>query len=161
VSSEPLSGRASTTVEYGNGLEQTRRRRAQGHRPPPDARTRTRAFNAPVAFPPNTLVTGSVMGNRHPSRHSFCSLPPPNDPERVRTREAGMERLVRTPSRRQKSMLWIARRYMASDPRPDVFPSWGRVGRRLTALPPLYRISRHDVQACNGKPAQDGVQSKM
>jgi len=75
ASSEPFRGRASTTVEYGNGLERTRRHRAQGHRPPPDARTRTQAFNAPVAFPSNTLVTGSVMGNRHPSRHSFCSLP--------------------------------------------------------------------------------------
>jgi len=75
VSSEPHKGRELTTVEYGNRLERTRRRRAQGHRPPPDARTRTRAFNAPVAFPPNTLVTGSVMGNRHPSRHCFCSLP--------------------------------------------------------------------------------------
>jgi len=75
ASSEPLGGRASTTVEYGNELERMRRRRAQGHRPPPDARTRTRAFNASVAFPPNTLVTRNVMGNRHPSRRSFCSLP--------------------------------------------------------------------------------------
>jgi len=36
---------------------------------------RARAFNALVAFQHNTLVTGSVLGNRHPSRHSFCSLP--------------------------------------------------------------------------------------
>jgi len=49
--------------------------RAQGRRPPPDTRTGARAFNAPVAFPPNTPVMGSVTGNRHPSRHSFCSLP--------------------------------------------------------------------------------------
>ena len=120
ASSEPLRGRAPTTIEYRNGLERTRRRRAQGHRPPPDARTRTRAFNAPVAFPPNTLVTGNVVGNRHPCRHSFCSLPH-----------------QMTPSRHQKSKLWVARCCMASDPRLDMFPSWGRVGRRLTALPPL------------------------
>ena len=75
ASSESIKGRAPATVEYGNGLARTRRRRAQGRRPPPDARTRARAFNAPVAFPPNTLVTGSVIGNRHPSRRSFCSLP--------------------------------------------------------------------------------------
>ena len=75
VSGEPHKGRALTTVEYGNRLERTSRRRAQGHRPPSDAHTRTRAFNAPVPFPHNTLVTGSVMGNRHPSHHSFCSLP--------------------------------------------------------------------------------------
>jgi len=75
ASSESHKGRVPTTVEYGNRLERSRRHRAQGHRPPPDTRTRTRTFNAPVAFPPNTLVTGSVMGNRHPSRHSFCSLP--------------------------------------------------------------------------------------
>ena len=75
TSSEPLGGRTSTTVEYGNELERIERRRAQGHCPPRDARTRAGAFNALVTFPPNTLVTGSVIGNRHPSRHSFCSLP--------------------------------------------------------------------------------------
>ena len=75
ASSESIRARAPTTVGYGNRLERTRRRRARGRRPPPDARTGTRAFNAPVALPPNTLVTGSVIGNRHPSRHSFCSLP--------------------------------------------------------------------------------------
>ena len=75
ASSESFRGRALATVEYGNGLARTRRRRAQGRRPPPDARTRARAFNAPDASPPNTLVTGSVIGNRHPSRRSFCSLP--------------------------------------------------------------------------------------
>ena len=74
ASSESIKARARATIEYGNGLARTRRRRAQGRRPPPDARTRARAFNAPVAFPPNTLVTGSVIGNRHPSRRSFCSL---------------------------------------------------------------------------------------
>ena len=74
ASSESVRARAPTTVEYGNKLEQTRRRRAQGHRPPPDTRTGTRAFNALVAFPPNRQVTGSVIGNRHPSRYSFCSL---------------------------------------------------------------------------------------
>ena len=29
----------------------------------------------PAAFSPNLQVTGSVIRNRHPSRHSFCSLP--------------------------------------------------------------------------------------
>jgi len=75
ASSESIRARAPAIVEYGNGLERTSRHRAQGRRPPPDARTRTRAFNAPNAFSPNTPVTGSVMGNRHPSHHSFCSLP--------------------------------------------------------------------------------------
>jgi len=56
-------------------LERIGRRRAQGRRPPPDAGTRTRAFTAPVAFSPNPPVTGSVIGSRHPSCHSFCSLP--------------------------------------------------------------------------------------
>ena len=68
-------GSSAATVEYESRLERTGRRRAQGRRPPPDARMGTRAFNAPVAFSPNTPVTGSVIGNRHPSRHSFCSLP--------------------------------------------------------------------------------------
>jgi len=71
---ESTRARAQATVEYGNGLEQIGGRRAQGRRPPPDASTGTRAFNAPVVFPPNPPVTGSVIGNRHPSRHSFCSL---------------------------------------------------------------------------------------
>jgi len=75
ASSESISARAPTTVEYGNRLERTRRHRAQGRRPPLDARTGTRAFNAPAAFSPNTSVAGSVIGNRHPSRHYFCSLP--------------------------------------------------------------------------------------
>ena len=75
ASSEPIRGRALATVKYGNGLERIGKRRAQGHCPPPDARTRARAFNAPAVFPPNTLTTGSVIGNRHPSHRSFCSLP--------------------------------------------------------------------------------------
>jgi len=75
ASSESIRARVPTTVEYENRLERTGRRRTQGRRPPPDAHTGTRAFNAPVTFSPNTPVTGSVIGNRHPSRHSFCSLP--------------------------------------------------------------------------------------
>ena len=75
ASSESIRARARATVEYGNGLARTKRRRAQGRRPLPDARTGTRAFNAPDAFSPNTPVTGSVIGNRHPSHHPFCSLP--------------------------------------------------------------------------------------
>jgi len=67
--------RAPVTVEYGNRLEQIRRHRAQGHCLLPDTGTGSRALNAPVAFSPNTPVTGSVIGNRHPSCHSFCSLP--------------------------------------------------------------------------------------
>jgi hypothetical protein len=75
--------------------------------------------------------------------------PPPNDPELVRTQEGGSERLIKTPSRHPRSTLWIARRYTTSDPRPDMFPSWGRVGRRMTPLQPLRRISRREVQACS------------
>ena len=39
------------------------------------AGTGTRAFIAPAVFSPNPPVTGSVIGNRHSSCHSFCSLP--------------------------------------------------------------------------------------
>ena len=103
----------------------SRWRRAQGRHPPPDARTRARAFNAPDASPPNTLVTGSVIGNRHPSRRSFLQPSPPNDPGRVRARETGMERLIRTPSRQPRSALRISGHCTASDPRPNTVPSWG------------------------------------
>jgi len=75
ASSESIRGRGLATVEYGNGIVRIGRRRAQGRRPPPNARTRARAFNAPIAFPPNALITGSVIGNRHPSCRPFCSLP--------------------------------------------------------------------------------------
>jgi hypothetical protein len=75
ASSESVRARATTAVEYGSGLERTERRRAQGHCPPPDARTRARAFNAPDASPPNTRVTGGVIGNKLMSHRSFCSLP--------------------------------------------------------------------------------------
>jgi hypothetical protein len=75
ASSESIRGRALAAVEYGNGLTRTGRRRAQGRRPPPDARTRAGALNAPDASPPNTQVTGGVIENRHPSHRSFCSLP--------------------------------------------------------------------------------------
>ena len=75
ASSESVRARATTAVEYGSGLERTERRRAQGHCPPPDARTRARAVNAPDASPPNTWVTGGVIGNKLMSHRSFCSLP--------------------------------------------------------------------------------------
>ena len=75
ASSESARARATTAVEYGSGLERTERRRAQGHCPPPDARTRAGALNAPDASPPNTQVTGGVIGNRLLSHRSFCSLP--------------------------------------------------------------------------------------
>jgi len=142
-------GSRAATVEYGSRLERTRRRRAQGRRPPPDACTGTRAFNAPVAFSPNTPVTGSVIGNMHPSRHSFLQPSPLNDPERVRTRGAGMERLIRTPSRHPGSTLWTAKRCTTADPRPDLFPSRGRVGRRMVAKQPLRQIHRCIIPACH------------
>jgi len=75
ASSESIMGRTLVTVEYGNRLIRTGRHRAQGRRPPRDARTRAGALNAPDASPPNTRVTGGVIGNRHPSHQSFCSLP--------------------------------------------------------------------------------------
>jgi len=74
ASCESTRARAPATVEYGTRLERIGRRRAQGRRPPRDAGTGTRAFNAPAAFSPNPPVTGSVIGNRRPSCHSFCSL---------------------------------------------------------------------------------------
>jgi len=75
TSNESTRARPPVTVEYGNRLERIERRRVQGRCPPPDAGTGTRAFNAPHAFSPNPQVTGSVIRNRHSSRHSFCSLP--------------------------------------------------------------------------------------
>jgi len=75
ASSESTRAEAPATIEYGNRLERIGRRRAQGHHPPPDVGTRTKAFNVSAVFSPNLPVTGSVIGNRHPSRHSFCSLP--------------------------------------------------------------------------------------
>ena len=123
ASNESIRGRALATVEYGSGLGRIGKRRAQGHGPLPDARTRARAFNAPAVFPPNTLVTGSVIGNRHPSHRSFLQPSPPNVPGRVRTRETRLERLIRTPSRHPGSALRISARYTASDPRPDRVPS--------------------------------------
>jgi hypothetical protein len=89
-----------------------------------------------------------VIGNRHPSRHSFCSLPT----KRSRACQDAGSRVGtsnQAPSRCPRSTLWIARRYTASDPRPDMFPSWGRVGCRMSTLQPLRCICRHDVQACN------------
>ena len=75
ASSESVRARATTAVEYGSGLERTERRRAQGRRPPPDARTRVGALNAPDASPPNTQVTEGVIGSKLLSHRSFCSLP--------------------------------------------------------------------------------------
>jgi len=74
VSSESIKGRASAIVEYGNRPERIKEHRAQGHYPPPDARTRARTFNAPAAFPPNTLVTGGVITDTHPVV-LFAALP--------------------------------------------------------------------------------------
>ena len=50
------------------------RPRAQGNRPPPDAGTVTRAFNAPAMFSPNPTVTGNVIGSEHPSNPPFAAL---------------------------------------------------------------------------------------
>jgi len=149
ASGESIRARAPATVEYGNGLERSRRRRAQRRRPPPDTRTGTRAFNALVVFSPNMPSHGKHDRKRAPVLSFFLQPSPPNNPERVRTREAGIEHLIRTPSRHPGSTLWIAWRHMASDPRLDVFPSWGRVGRRMATQQPLRRICRGAVQACN------------
>jgi hypothetical protein len=143
ASSESVRARATTAVEYGSGLERTERRRAQGHCPPPDARTRARAFNAPDASPPNTRVTGG-----------FCPIVlfaafPPNDPGRVRTRETRMERLIGTPSRHPRSALQISAYYAAPDPRPNKVPPQGQVGRRLTTPQLLRRIRHHAIRACD------------
>ena len=74
ASCESTGARAPATVKYRNRLVRIERPRAQRCRPPPDAGTATRAFNAPAVFPPKPSVTGSVIGNQHLSNHSFCSL---------------------------------------------------------------------------------------
>ena len=122
TSSESIRGRAPATVEYGNRLVRIWKRRAQGYCPPPDARTRAEALNTPATFPPNALVTGSVIGTG--TRPVVLSAAfPANDLGRVRTKETGMERLISTPSRHPRSALRISEHYMASDPRPDRDPS--------------------------------------
>ena len=137
-----------TTIEYGNRLERIRRRRAQGHCPPPDARTRAGTLNAPDASPPNTQVTGGVIGKGICPIVLFAAFPP-NDPGRVRTQETRMERLIGTPSRHPRSALQTSAHYTASGPRPNGVPSWGRIGRRQITPQPPRRICRHTVQACD------------
>ena len=148
ASSESIRGRALAAVEYGNGLTRTGRRRAQGRRPPPDARTRAGALNAPDASPPNT---GHGRRDREQAfvPSFFLQPSPPNDPGRVRTREKRMGRLIRTPSRHPRSALRISAHYTASDPRPNRVPSWGRVGRRQITPQQPRRVCRHIVQACD------------
>ena len=109
------------TVEYGNRLVRIERPRAQGCRPPPDAGTGTRAFNAPAAFSPNSSVTGSVIGNKHPSNRSFLQPCPPNEPEHGRAQRGGRNVLSSPPSRRPKSALCSARLCAAPDPRVGMF----------------------------------------
>ena len=75
ASCESTRARAPAAVKYGSKLVLIRRPRVQGRRPPLDAGTGTRAFNAPVVFSPNPPVMESVIGNRQPSYRSFCSLP--------------------------------------------------------------------------------------
>ena len=105
-----------------NRLTRTGRRRAQGRRPPPDARTRVGALNVSDASPPNTQVTGGVIGNRHLSHRSFCSFPT----KRPRAcQDAGNKDGTsnRDPSRHSRSVLRISAHYTASDPRPNRVPS--------------------------------------
>ena len=131
ASSESVRAQATTAVENGSGLERTERRRAQGHCPPPDARTRAGALNAPDASPPNTQVTEGVIGSKLLSHRSFCSLPT----ERPRAcQDAGNKDGTsnRDPLRHPRSALQISTPRTASDPRLHQAPSWRRVGRRLT-----------------------------
>ena len=74
ASCESTRAQAPAAVEYKSRLVRIGRPRAQGRRPPPNAGTGTRAFNTPAMFSPNPTVTGSVIGDRHPSCRSFCSL---------------------------------------------------------------------------------------
>jgi len=75
-------GKSVQRIDQGSsaGYRRTRKepctnQETSGARTPPDAGTGTRAFNAPAAFSLNPPVTGSVIGNRHLSCHSFCSFP--------------------------------------------------------------------------------------
>ena len=77
------------TVEYGNRLIRIERPRAQGRSPPPGAGTGTMTFNVPATFSPNPSITGSVIGNKHPSHHSFLQPCPPNRPEHARVQRGG------------------------------------------------------------------------
>jgi len=133
ASSESIRPRASTTVEYENRLE-----KPEGVERKDAARRLTRAREPGhlMRLSRSHLTRSHGKRDRKPAPvPSFFLQPsPPNNPERVRAQEAGMECLIRTPSRHPRSALWIPGRYKASDPRPDMLPSWGRVGRRLTTL---------------------------
>jgi hypothetical protein len=104
-----------------NWLVRIYRPRAQGRRPPPDAGTGTRAFNAPAMFSRNPTVMGSVIGSKHPSNRSFLQPCPPDKPENCRAQQDGRNVLSRPPSRRPKLALRSAGLCAASDPRAGMF----------------------------------------
>ena len=148
------------TVKYGNRLVRIERPRAQGRRPPPDAGTGTRTFNAPAAFSPNPSVTGSVIGNKHPSNPSFLQPCPPNEPERGRAQRGGRNVPSRPPSRRPKSALCSARLCAAPDPRAGLFlPREGSddEGRHLNHYDSAAAMT---YKRATDKPVQDVAQEQ-
>jgi len=120
-SCESTKARPNSNRRIRNWLVRTNEPRAQGRRPPPDAGTGTRAFNVPAAFSPNPTITGSVIGNRHPSNRSFLQSYPPDEPEYGRTQRDGRNISSGPPSRRPKSALRSAGLCAAPDPRAGMF----------------------------------------
>ena len=136
ASCESTRGRAPATVEYGNRLVRIERPRAQGHRPLPDTGTRTRAFNASAALSPNLSVPGSVIGSKHPSNRSFCSLAHQRSQSVV-----GCSKVVGTsrqdPLETSKVSALPSEALSGIRPSSRHVPSQRRVGQQRTAPQPL------------------------
>jgi hypothetical protein len=155
------SAEARLSVDRGirNWLIRIDRPRAQKRRPPPDAGTGTRIFNAPAAFSPHPAVTGSVIGSKHPSNRPFWQPCPPDEPEYGRAQRDDQNVLSRLPSRRPKSALTSARLRAASDPRVDTFlPKEESGGERQHLSTTLTRLQPRRTGVPTVKPIQDSAQ---
>jgi len=119
-SCESTEARLSNDRRIRNWIVRIDRPR-EGRRPPPDADTGTRAFNAPALFSPNPTVMGNVIGSKHPSNQPFLQRYPSKGvrvwPSTVRR----SERHVTAPSRCSKSALRLVGLCAASDPRANTF----------------------------------------
>ena len=102
--------------------------RAQGRRPPPVAGTRARAFNAPAIFSPNPIVTGSVIGSKHPSNLTFRNFVPQKSKNTARHSET-VETSHHGPLEAPKVSAPINRALRGAGPSSKCVPSHRRVGR--------------------------------
>ena len=128
-SCESTEARPNSDRRIRNWLVRIDRPRAQGRRPPPDAGTGTRAFNAPTVFSPNPTVTGNVIGSKHPSNRPFLQLYPSRRgrvwPSTVRR----SERHVTAPLEMPKVSAPVNRALRSIGPSSEHVPSQRRVRR--------------------------------